>query len=159
MDAPVRVNPLDRAVAVAPAIAVRAAEHDRDASFPFTDFDDLHAAQLLALTVPADAGGAGLADAAAVLEVTGAANTSIADRRSTSPKHRARSPGQPNRLAPNHRPRCSCRTENPSLLGRVVARLVLDASERFTQWDWQYKKTVFTQMSCGPVWVPYGCGP
>ncbi len=67
MDATVRVNPLDRAVAVAPAITARAAEHDRDASFPFTDFDDLHAAQLLALTAPASAGGAGagLADAAA----------------------------------------------------------------------------------------------
>jgi len=38
----------------------RAAEHDAAGAFPRRNFDDLHAAGLLALNVPADLGGAGL---------------------------------------------------------------------------------------------------
>ena len=51
---------------------------------------------------------------------------------SFSPKRRARSPEQPSRPAPNRRLRCWCRTEDPNLLERAEARLVLDASARFT---------------------------
>ena len=57
--------------------------------------------------------------------------TSIAHRRSTSPTQHARSPGQPNRPAPNHPRPCWCRTEDPNLLERAEARLVLDASALF----------------------------
>jgi alkylation response protein AidB-like acyl-CoA dehydrogenase len=39
--------------------AKRAERHDREASFPFDDFDDLRAAGFLALCVPADHGGLG----------------------------------------------------------------------------------------------------
>ena len=80
MDTAPGVSPRERALAVAPGISARAAAHDRDATFPFGDFADLHAVQLLALTVPRDHGGegAGLADAASVLEVMGAANASTA---------------------------------------------------------------------------------
>ncbi len=52
-----------RALKLAEVIAARAAAHDRDASFPFENFDDLAEAGLLALTVPAALGGAGRAPA------------------------------------------------------------------------------------------------
>ena len=70
--------PVERARAVAPGIATRAAQHDRDGSFPFEDFDDLFAADLLNLTVAVDEGGvgAGLADAVDVLTTIGGANAS-----------------------------------------------------------------------------------
>ena len=44
---------------LAPALAGRAADHDRDAEFPKADFDDLRAAGLLGLMVPASLGGLG----------------------------------------------------------------------------------------------------
>ena len=47
---------LDRLCAT---FAQRAAEHDRDGSFPFENFDLLHDRGLLSLTVPRDLGGAG----------------------------------------------------------------------------------------------------
>jgi alkylation response protein AidB-like acyl-CoA dehydrogenase len=57
-----------RAAALGPAIAERAARYDRDASFPFENFDDLRIAGLLGLCIPAEYGGIGasLADYARV---------------------------------------------------------------------------------------------
>ena len=57
----------DCAKLLASEFAARAAQHDRDASFPFENFDQLSEAGLLALTVPAALGGrgAGALDAAA----------------------------------------------------------------------------------------------
>lgn len=49
---------LARGLAVA-NFAPRAAQYDREASFPFADYDDLHAAGLLALCVPEQYGGLG----------------------------------------------------------------------------------------------------
>ena len=46
-----------RAELLAPRFAARAAEHDRDGSFPFENFEELSEAGLLALTVPAALGG------------------------------------------------------------------------------------------------------
>ena len=42
----------------------RAAQHDRDASFPIENFRDMHQQGLLAICVPKDAGGAGAGFAA-----------------------------------------------------------------------------------------------
>ena len=51
---------MDRAYKLAVEnFAPRAAAHDRDASFPFADYADLHAAGLLALCVPEEYGGLG----------------------------------------------------------------------------------------------------
>jgi len=50
---------LARGLAVA-NFAPRAAQYDREASFPFADYDDLRAAGLLALCVPAQYGGLGV---------------------------------------------------------------------------------------------------
>ncbi|WP_213453887.1 acyl-CoA dehydrogenase family protein [Rhizomonospora bruguierae] len=44
---------------LAPRFAARAADHDRDGSFPVDDFADLRAARLFGLMVPARLGGAG----------------------------------------------------------------------------------------------------
>ena len=73
-------TPIERARALAPAIAARAAVHDRDGSFPFEDFDDLFAADLLNLTVPVAQGGlgGGLAEVVDVLTTIGGANASTA---------------------------------------------------------------------------------
>ncbi|MDA0351972.1 MAG: acyl-CoA/acyl-ACP dehydrogenase [Chloroflexi bacterium] len=51
---------LEAAEALRPVFAERAAEHDRDATFPHQNFADLHAAGLLNLTVPRALGGEGL---------------------------------------------------------------------------------------------------
>ena len=51
---------LERVGEVAAACAERADEHDRDATFPSEDFDDLAAAGLNAATVPRAHGGLGL---------------------------------------------------------------------------------------------------
>lgn len=51
---------VEAAKRLAPLFAERAAEHDRDASFPFENFQHLRDARLLNLTVPADRGGDGL---------------------------------------------------------------------------------------------------
>src|SRR6185436_17995337 len=40
-------------------LAPRAAQHDRDATFPIENFRDMHEEGLLAICVPKDAGGAG----------------------------------------------------------------------------------------------------
>src|SRR5262245_56584414 len=50
---------LDRAAALSADFASRAAEHDRDASFPFENFTALQEAGLLSLTVPVEFGGLG----------------------------------------------------------------------------------------------------
>ena len=53
------MNPVETARALAPRFAERAAAHDRDASFPKGDFDDLRDAGLLGLMVPESLGGLG----------------------------------------------------------------------------------------------------
>src|SRR5258708_32709409 len=60
--------------------AERAAIHDRDASFPFENFEDLSQAGLLSLTVPAALGGAGAGalTVARVLRIFGKADPSTA---------------------------------------------------------------------------------
>jgi alkylation response protein AidB-like acyl-CoA dehydrogenase len=60
--------------------AARAAQHDRDASFPFDNFRELAEAGLLALTVPAALGGhgAGALDTARILGIFGKADPSTA---------------------------------------------------------------------------------
>lgn len=68
----------ERAAALVPQLSARAAEHDRDASFPFEAFDALRAAGLLALTAPVEYGGegAGLAAPCAVLGEVGRGDAS-----------------------------------------------------------------------------------
>jgi alkylation response protein AidB-like acyl-CoA dehydrogenase len=65
---------------LAAEFAARAAQHDRDASFPFQNFNDLSEAGLLALTVPVALGGhgAGALDTARVLGIFGKADPSTA---------------------------------------------------------------------------------
>ncbi|MGQ0838524.1 acyl-CoA dehydrogenase family protein [Actinokineospora sp.] len=69
-----RTGALDTARALAPEFAARAADHDRDGSFPAADFADLRAAGLFGLMTPARLGGCGatFADYAAVATVLGA---------------------------------------------------------------------------------------
>jgi alkylation response protein AidB-like acyl-CoA dehydrogenase len=71
---------VERANALAANFAARAAEHDREASFPFENFDQLSEAGLLALTVPEALGGsgAGAGDAARVINIIGQADPSTA---------------------------------------------------------------------------------
>jgi alkylation response protein AidB-like acyl-CoA dehydrogenase len=61
-------------------IAERAAEHDRDGSFPFEAFDALHPTGALRLTIPTAAGGLGerLAAATAMVVAVGEADPSVA---------------------------------------------------------------------------------
>jgi alkylation response protein AidB-like acyl-CoA dehydrogenase len=61
----------ERANTLASEFAARAAQHDRDASFPFENFDALAEAKLLALTVPTALGGsgAGALDAARIINI------------------------------------------------------------------------------------------
>ncbi|MGO4714456.1 acyl-CoA dehydrogenase family protein [Bradyrhizobium sp. 2TAF24] len=70
----------DRAHLLASGFAARAAQHDRDRSFPFENFRELADAGLLALTVPAARGGlgGGVRDAAHVLGIVGHADPSTA---------------------------------------------------------------------------------
>jgi alkylation response protein AidB-like acyl-CoA dehydrogenase len=65
---------------LAAEFTARAAQHDRDASFPFENFNDLSEAGLLALTVPTALGGrgAGALDAARVIGIFGKADPSTA---------------------------------------------------------------------------------
>jgi alkylation response protein AidB-like acyl-CoA dehydrogenase len=51
---------LESASALAAQFAPRAAEHDRDATFPFENFDALRDADMLRLTIPRDLGGYGI---------------------------------------------------------------------------------------------------
>ena len=69
-----------RANALASEFAGRAAQHDRDASFPFENFDALAEAGLLALTVPTalGGGGAGALDAARIIGIFAKADPSTA---------------------------------------------------------------------------------
>jgi alkylation response protein AidB-like acyl-CoA dehydrogenase len=69
-----------RALELSWGFAERAAEHDRDASFPFRNFEELSEAGLLSLTVPAalGGGGAGAQTAARVLQIFGKADPSTA---------------------------------------------------------------------------------
>jgi alkylation response protein AidB-like acyl-CoA dehydrogenase len=79
---PVDATPtiFDKASLLASEFADRAATHDRDASFPFENFDRLSEAGLLALTVPAALGGtgAGALDAARIIGIFGKADPSTA---------------------------------------------------------------------------------
>jgi alkylation response protein AidB-like acyl-CoA dehydrogenase len=70
----------DKANLLASEFAARAAQHDRDASFPFENFNQLSEAGLLALTVPAALGGfgAGALDAARITNIFGKADPSTA---------------------------------------------------------------------------------
>jgi alkylation response protein AidB-like acyl-CoA dehydrogenase len=70
----------DKANLLASGFAARASQHDRDASFPFENFNELSEAGLLALTVPAALGGlgAGALDAARIIGVFGKADPSTA---------------------------------------------------------------------------------
>jgi alkylation response protein AidB-like acyl-CoA dehydrogenase len=72
--------PFDCARVVACEFAARAAQHDRDASFPFENFKELSEAGLLALTVPTALGGhgAGALDTARILGIFGKADPSTA---------------------------------------------------------------------------------
>jgi alkylation response protein AidB-like acyl-CoA dehydrogenase len=65
---------------LAAEFAARAAQHDRDASFPFENFKDLSEAGLLSLTVPVALGGHGASarDTARVLGIFGKADPSTA---------------------------------------------------------------------------------
>lgn len=56
---PLQRDLIARAAALGPRFAERAARHDREASFPRQNFDDLRAAGLLAICVPAAHGGLG----------------------------------------------------------------------------------------------------
>jgi alkylation response protein AidB-like acyl-CoA dehydrogenase len=69
-----------RASLLAARFAERAAAHDRDASFPFENFEDLSQAGLLSLTAPAalGGGGAGAGETARVLGIIGKADPSTA---------------------------------------------------------------------------------
>jgi alkylation response protein AidB-like acyl-CoA dehydrogenase len=69
-----------RARELSVGFAERAAAHDRDASFPFRNFEELSAAGLLSLTVPAalGGGGAGAQSTARVLQIFGQADPSTA---------------------------------------------------------------------------------
>jgi alkylation response protein AidB-like acyl-CoA dehydrogenase len=70
----------DRANLLAAEFAARAAKHDRDATFPFENFDRLSEAGLLALTVPVALGGcgAGAFDAVRIIGILGKADPSTA---------------------------------------------------------------------------------
>lgn len=70
------LSAIDKARLLAPVIAERAPLHDRAASFPFENFQELSNAGLLALPVPKAMGGAGagVRDAARVLGVVGKAD-------------------------------------------------------------------------------------
>ena len=71
---------IGRALMLAPRFAARAALHDREASFPFENFEELSEAGLLALTVPAalGGGGAGAREAARTLGIFAKADPSTA---------------------------------------------------------------------------------
>ena len=73
-------DPFERATLLAARFAERVASHDRDASFPFENFDDLSQAGLLALTVPSALGGigAGARGTAKILGIFGKACPSTA---------------------------------------------------------------------------------
>ena len=66
---PLQQELIDRAYALAiERFAPRAALHDREASFPFDDYADLHTSGLLGLCVPEQHGGLGLVNAIGIQE-------------------------------------------------------------------------------------------
>ncbi|MDB5500593.1 MAG: acyl-CoA dehydrogenase [Tardiphaga sp.] len=71
---------IERALLLAPGFAERAPLHDRTASFPFENFQELSDAGLLALTVPQLFGGAGggVRDAARVVNIVAKADAATA---------------------------------------------------------------------------------
>jgi alkylation response protein AidB-like acyl-CoA dehydrogenase len=71
---------LGRLPELSAALAARAAEHDRDASFPYEGVAAVHAAGLLTATVGPDHGGpgAGLADTVRILQALGAGDPAVA---------------------------------------------------------------------------------
>jgi alkylation response protein AidB-like acyl-CoA dehydrogenase len=71
---------MDALPEVTDALAARAAEHDRDASFPFDGVAEVHAAGLLTATVAGRYGGsgAGLAQTVAILRALGHGDPSVA---------------------------------------------------------------------------------
>jgi alkylation response protein AidB-like acyl-CoA dehydrogenase len=94
----------DKANFLAAEFSVRAGLHDRDASFPFENFDQLSEAGLLALTVPTALGGsgAGALDAARIINILGKADPSTAlvlSMHYIQHLVMARSPHWPGRLA------------------------------------------------------------
>jgi alkylation response protein AidB-like acyl-CoA dehydrogenase len=94
----------DKANLLAAEFSVRAALHDRDASFPFENFNQLSEAGLLALTVPTALGGsgAGALDAARIINILGKADPSTAlvlSMHYIQHLVMARSPHWPGRLA------------------------------------------------------------
>ncbi|MFE1957957.1 acyl-CoA dehydrogenase family protein [Streptomyces sp. NPDC059479] len=80
MSSPLPAPDLARLPAVTEALAARAAEHDRDASFPAEGFVLAHEAGLLTATVAARHGGpgAGLADTVRILRALGAGDPAVA---------------------------------------------------------------------------------
>jgi alkylation response protein AidB-like acyl-CoA dehydrogenase len=94
----------DKANLLAAEFSVRASLHDRDASFPFENFNQLSEAGLLALTVPTALGGsgAGALDAARIINILGKADPSTAlvlSMHYIQHLVMARSPHWPGRLA------------------------------------------------------------
>ena len=77
---PVAEQRVAAATALVDDLASRAAQHDRDASFPFESFQQLHAAGLLNLTVPTEYGGdgLGLSTVRQVVEQVGRGDASVA---------------------------------------------------------------------------------
>jgi len=79
---PLRLVPpdLDRLPEVAAVLAARAAEHDRDASFPFEGVAEVHRAGLLTATVGRAHGGpgCGLADTVRILQALGGGDPAVA---------------------------------------------------------------------------------
>lgn len=71
---------LDRLPALTEALAARAAEHDRDATFPTEGFTRVHEAGILTATVAPRHGGpgAGLADTVRILRALGAGDPAVA---------------------------------------------------------------------------------
>lgn len=77
---PVAGQRVAAATALVDDLASRAAQHDRDGSFPFESFQRLHEAGLLNLTIPTEYGGdgLGLSTVRRVIEQVGRGNASVA---------------------------------------------------------------------------------
>lgn len=77
---PAEFGLLEKAAVLSAGFATRAAEHDRDASFPFENFTALRDAGLLSLTVPAEFGGlqASLSSVCGVIEAVARGEPSTA---------------------------------------------------------------------------------
>ena len=77
---PVAEQRVASATALVDDLASRAAQHDREASFPFESFQKLHEAGLLNLTIPSEYGGdgLGLSTVRRVVEQVGRGDASVA---------------------------------------------------------------------------------